>query len=483
MVRCNNGSERFVKSGNLSKMPAECMFMPGNFIFLICHFRCFEKAYCNSPSYNVYSAYLIRPADQQIVRLRVPRSFNRYRTIESPTIVAKDSEASPPQPADSGHPALGRTRIPRHRERYSFQEQTRRKIHTPPPRMKQFSLKHYKEPSETTSDKSTPTKPKTKVEKISTPLKKPLADMDKMGLVRSLAWHHPTVSLEVGTLNANTQRVFMNQPLSTTPPSILAGPDAPSSNLPNLNPSDLQRLVMECLQVATCLAAEKKREAQRLIGVFVETLRIRMDAAEETLRVKMLSETPPMSEEQRIRARRDAITEVERKILDRFCDRIKLKDADTDVDGTDKSRESDSDLDGEAGDQEKFLLSFLIFLYSGNYPRERDFKGFGPRDLVTKDKDKDEDDNKTKKKKTSPGVIVNYLIDWLVGGHFYKPIRGRGEIDVEMLYTPTSVVRSVSGQLALELEKMYGHGSQALYKQVCLELLFIAATSVIIFMR
>ncbi|KAF8936350.1 hypothetical protein BGZ47_009551, partial [Haplosporangium gracile] len=305
-----------------------------------------------------------------------------------------------------------------------------------------------------------------KAEKTSTSLKKPLADMEKIGLVRSLAWHHPTVSLEVGTLNANTKRVFMNRPLSTTSSSIVAGSASPSSTLPSLNTSDLQPQVMECLQEASCLAAEKKREAQRLIGVFVETLSTRMDAAEETLRVKMLSETPPMSEEQRIRARREVITDVERMILDRFCDRIKLKDVDDDVDGADKSRQSDSDLDGEAGDQEKFLLAFLIFLYSGNYPRERDLKGFGPRDLVPKDKDRDEDNDKGKKKKTSPGVIVNYLIDWLVGGHFYKPIRGRGELYVEMLYTPTHVVRSVSGQMALELEKMYGHGSQELYKKV-----------------
>jgi hypothetical protein len=45
------------------------------------------------------------------------------------------------------------------------------------------------------------------------------------------------------------------------------------------------------------------------------------------------------AERQRITAHRDAITDVERKIQDCFCDRIKLKDADDDVNGTDKSRE------------------------------------------------------------------------------------------------------------------------------------------------
>lgn len=78
-------------------------------------------------------------------------------------------------------------------------------------------------------------------------------------------------------------------------------------------------------------------------------------------------------------------------------------------------------------------------------------------------------------------MIVNYLIDWFVSGHFYKPIRGRGELDIEMPYTPSSVVRSVSGQLALELEKIYGHWSQELYKKVCLEVLY-SAISILNFM-
>ena len=136
------------------------------------------------------------------------------------------------------------------------------------------------------------------------------------------------------------------------------------------------------MQECSRLAADIKREAQRLIGIFVETLRIRMDSAEEALWIKLPPGKLTVSEEQRTKARRDAVSDTERKILDRLSERIKPKDdgGDDDEDAADKKRENNSDLDENANDQEGFLRSFLTFLYSGNYPRERDLKGFGARD-------------------------------------------------------------------------------------------------------
>ncbi|KAF8941202.1 subunit of tubulin prefoldin [Haplosporangium gracile] len=179
------------------------------------------------------------------------------------------------------------------------------KSHAPPPRMKLLTLKYYRKLSETTNNKSTSTKPKTSVEKAPALAKKPLTEMKKVDLVRSLDWRHPSVGLE---------------------------------------------------------------------------------------------------------------------ILDHLSERIKPKDEDEDEDegedegATDTKRLSNSDLDEK--------------------------KGFGPRDFLPKDKDDDEDKAKDKKK-TSAGVVVNHLIDWLVAGHFYKPLRRRDEIVVKMPYTPTYLVRSV----------------------------------------
>ncbi|KAG9062117.1 hypothetical protein KI688_006843 [Linnemannia hyalina] len=209
------------------------------------------------------------------------------------------------------------------------------------------------------------------------------------------------------------------------------------------NSTDVQKLVVDCTQDASHLAADKKREAQRLIGVYVETLRDRMNAAEDKLKTKLLLEKPPvvMSEEQRIDARRDAVTNVERRILDHFSGRITGQDMDNsqdEVDDSSKSSESSTDLDDKR-------------------------KGFDLDNIVPRDNSKDKD--KSQVKGTGVGAVLNDFIDWLTEKSFYKPKRGRGELNETMLYTPTYLVRSVAGQLTLELNKVYGHGSHELYKK------------------
>ncbi|KAG0305531.1 hypothetical protein BGZ97_001086 [Linnemannia gamsii] len=142
-----------------------------------------------------------------------------------------------------------------------------------------------------------------------------------------------------------------------------------------------------------------------------------MDSAEETLRVKLLSEKQATTDEQRLKARRDALSDIERQILGHLCERIKPKEGGEDEDAGKTKRDSNSDLD-------------------------------------EKDKENEEDTAKDKKK-SSAGVVVNHLIAWLVAGHFYKPIRRRDEIEVKMPYTPTHLVRSVAGKLTVEFKNMY----------------------------
>ncbi|KAG9062067.1 hypothetical protein KI688_006789 [Linnemannia hyalina] len=225
------------------------------------------------------------------------------------------------------------------------------------------------------------------------------------------------------------------------PETSTKSPPKPKTNVEKA-PASAKKPLAEMKKECFRLAAGKKREAQRLIGIFVETLRIRTDSAEEALRIKLPPGKLTVSEEQRTKARRGAASGTEREIFDHLCERIKPKDyvEDDDEDATDKKRENNSDL--------------------------RDLKGFGARELLPKDKDDDRDKDKGKKEKTSLGIVVNYLIDWLVTGHFYKPSRRRGEIEVKMPYTPTYVVRSVAGQLAVELKKLYGNGSHELRKKV-----------------
>ncbi|KAF9110067.1 hypothetical protein BGX30_008113, partial [Mortierella sp. GBA39] len=226
-----------------------------------------------------------------------PRSFNRYRTVESPVYVATSSppghllaSSSPEHPRSTsteaqevGHPALSRTRTPRKNHgRFSFKERTRKKVHDPPPKMKQFRQKPYKEPPTppppiSPAAKKKPDAKKEKVPSIS-------RTTTKQGLVRSMAWHHPTRTLEVGTLSANTKRVFSTAPTSTSPSPVSINPTPPTSTpltsasatstssmstaptptTPNSSQQILQQEVVKSVQEASRLAAGVKRTAQRL---------------------------------------------------------------------------------------------------------------------------------------------------------------------------------------------------------------------------
>ncbi|KAG0286082.1 hypothetical protein BGZ98_005234 [Dissophora globulifera] len=295
--------------------------------------------------------------------------------------------------------------------------------------MKHFYQKPYKVPPATIDSQTSAKKSKTKVEKVPTTTRKPLADMDKKGLVHSMAWYHPTSTLDVGTLAANIKRVFASRPETTTLISTTSALDRP----------DVQQQVMKYIQEATQLAAGVKRKAQRLIGQFVETLRDMMNEKEETLRVMLHSENKTMSEAERIRVRKRAISDNERKILDYLCDRIKPMDENGDeADSQKKASEDNSDIDDKGTNQVKFLLSFLTCLYSGNYPNAN----------------------------ARIGVPVNIFIDWLVDHKFYDPPRTRGDVNATMPFTPNYLIRSVSGQVAAELQRMYASGTYELYKKV-----------------
>ncbi|KAF9537617.1 hypothetical protein EC957_007864 [Mortierella hygrophila] len=113
-----------------------------------------------------------RPKDD-IVQLPSPKTFNRYRTVESPAAISKTKT------------------IPWNRGRFSFKERTRTVVHAPPPKAKQFKLKFYQERPETVN----PTPAKKTMSKANKPPKpnmKPIADKDKRRLLRSLSWPHPT---------------------------------------------------------------------------------------------------------------------------------------------------------------------------------------------------------------------------------------------------------------------------------------------------
>ncbi|KAI8600653.1 hypothetical protein EDD21DRAFT_405080 [Dissophora ornata] len=251
-----------------------------------------------------------------------------------------------------------------------------------------------------------------------------------MSLTYSLSWYHPTSTLEVGTLHANVKRVLQDKTNATN-----------AAQLTNLN--GLQQEVVDCVREASHLAAGMKREGQRLIGQFVEKLRERIAAAEEQRRIELAKATTPriMTEQERLQARREAITEPKRTILIHFCNPVNPKDMNNDQARVDGNRNDDStDLDGSGNRQMRFLWSFLTYLYSGNHPVDR---GEGV------------------------GASVKTFIEFLRILGFHQPGRSPGD-KATMPFTPGALVRSAAGQLTVELHNMYTHGTHALFEKVIL---------------
>ncbi|KAF9536986.1 hypothetical protein EC957_009128 [Mortierella hygrophila] len=151
-----------------------------------------------------------------------------------------------------------------------------------------------------------------------------------------------------------------------------------------------RQVVVDCLQEASRLAAGVKREAQRPIGHF---------------------------------CRKDSITEAERGILLSICEWVKPADIDKDEEDAGGNKENDdSDVANWQDKEFRFLISFLTYLYSRNYSKEN-FKA---------------------------GGIANQLVVWLEKDGIHDPVRARRELQETTLFTPTYLVRSVSGQLAVE---------------------------------
>lgn len=140
--------------------------------------------------------------------------------------------------------------------------------HEPPLKAKQLVWKPPKTALESPNDTSTSSTKKDSKKKDARAKKtqeEPLpdegsnsyAEKDKKSLVRSLGWHHPISSLEVGTLKCNIKRVLSDWP-------------------------DLQLKVIKCINEVSELSVGIKRKAQGLIGGFLEKLWTHMKVAEES---------------------------------------------------------------------------------------------------------------------------------------------------------------------------------------------------------
>jgi len=191
--------------------------------------------------------------------------------------------------------------------------------------MKLYKFKPYKERTDTAEDvtNNESTQSKVKAKPTLKTLEGSSASSRKLSIMRLMAYQHPTSSLGVGTLWANTGRAVRNDP-------------------------NLQGQVVQCVRDAICDAASTKCKGQRVIGRFIE----------------------------HVNCMGPQLDDADQVFLDLLCPRVTKKDAKCYKDG------NSEDDDGEGDDtclgvstmlkmnnQQSFLLSFLTHLYSGNYPR------------------------------------------------------------------------------------------------------------------
>ncbi|KAG0288492.1 hypothetical protein BGZ98_004250, partial [Dissophora globulifera] len=354
----------------------------------------------------------------EIERLQVPRSVNQFRTVESPKQSSGDSRSSPPQLANASQRPTPSNQDVESRDTNRSLEPGSLDTDSDTPSKNGGEIP-AKDPS-ATSDK---TDMKNKVleakkkSKQASPSAGPITYVDKgkMSLMCSLGRCHPTSSLEVGTLDTNTKRVFLDNP-------------------------GLQQEVVECIKEASRLAVDVKREAQRLIGQYLEKLRTRIDA-EVAKAWGQKKSGEKLSEFERLEARRNALSDKEREILDYLAGEVKPKKSGNDEDDIEGNQDEAGDQDSEEDDikHTQFLRSFMVYLYSRNLPT----------------------------KTTKIGGAVDTFIGILADMDLLNITRTRDELNKRMPFTPTPLVRSVATQLVVELKMMYHRGSHLLYDKIC----------------
>ncbi|KAF9536415.1 hypothetical protein EC957_011042 [Mortierella hygrophila] len=166
---------------------------------------------------------------------------------------------------------------------------------------------------------------------------------------------------------------------------------------------------IDCVQAIVKEANQVKRKCQGLFGVYFE------------------------------RVDRDGATSNDKAFLKEICPPIPREMIEDAASNTLPSQDSTT-LDDDEGTSDRhvqFIGCFMRYLYSNNYPRN-----------------------------TGTGIVVNRFIERLEQMKLHKSVRIRGSIDKKPELSSGELVRSASVQLAVEMKKIYWHGSVQLLEQL-----------------
>lgn len=254
---------------------------------------------------------------------------------------------------------------------------------------KQYAVKPWKVPPEKPKEPVLATRPKKPA-----PIKPQIGEDDpfeRKQIMDALSFEHPVVTLKLDRLTPNVRAVVKDDSVTNT--------------------------IVNCIRGAVRVAWETKRRGQVLIGLYLEDLFYRRptpDAARPAVPVTTISD--------------EDLT-----ILDALCPRLYFEEMDA---SDDQGFSGDGD---DGGSNTDFILCFLIYLYSGNLPRNN----------------------------SKAGASVNTFIRRLQDMHHLgKHEQDRGKPRNIKEYTPSNVVRSVASQLSAELRRHYKTGAQEISEKV-----------------
>ncbi|KAF9405378.1 hypothetical protein BGZ76_006596, partial [Entomortierella beljakovae] len=245
--------------------------------------------------------------------------------------------------------------------------------------MKEYKLKPWKAIPDKPIDTTDTNKSDKKKSQPSQYNPKDPKNMMRPGLVKSMLYQHPLVTLDVGTLALNAR---------------------------NAVDEDLAREVTERLKLAVRTAGDVKRKCQQLIGCYIE----------------FLFEKGKFCEDK------------DRPLLDSICPRIS-KSVTSSEDAMEEEEMENAQNQSEEDKRAplNFILPLLKYLYSGNIPR------FKPAEMFIA-------------RVEELGIL--------------EKGRSKGDINVFMCFTPSSLLRSTASSLSTELKKLYIRGTWELHEKI-----------------
>ncbi|KAG0302472.1 hypothetical protein BGZ99_002989, partial [Dissophora globulifera] len=233
------------------------------------------------------------------------------------------------------------------------------------------------------------------------PMKLVISSLQKVKLLNALVCEHPTVCLPVGSLQGKISEV-----LSAAP--------------------SLRNEVIDCIRGAVRLAWAVKYRCQKVIGLYIETI---------------------FSSEIEIQP-------LDRGFLDAVCERISVKEdkgsnpkdldhedpGPEDNGGEEPLEDQTTDIGSKGSEQQRFLHSFMAYLFSGTKPPLRDTKN-EIRSRVA------ERVHMFIERLGSMGLLEQEPVSQSPGGSEYQS---------------SSLVRSVAGQVRVEIMRHYRNGTKTL---------------------